>query len=102
MAAAASSRVPLATHGQRLAILPTVYGIEDLSEAIVRYDTIVLMKVNRELLKSLDNLENLGLADKTVYVRRVSTPGEKVIHDVAQLTQEDIDYFSLLIVKRDG
>lgn len=102
MAAAASSKVPLATHGQRLAVLPTVYGIEDLSEAIARYDTIVLMKVNRELLKSLDNLESLGLADKTVYVRRVGTPGEKVVHDVAKLTQEDIDYFSLLIVKRSG
>ena len=102
MAAAASSGVPLAKHGQRLAVLPTVYGIDDLSEAIASYDTIVLMKVNRELLQTLDHLETLGLAGKTVYVRRVTTPGEKVIGDVSQLTQEDIDYFSLLIVKRDG
>ena len=102
MAAAASSKVPLATHGQRLAVLPAVYGIDDLSEAIASYDTIVLMKVNRELLKSLDNLKSLGLTDKTVYVRRVTTPSEKVVDDVTQLTQEDIDYFSLLIVKRDG
>ena len=102
MAAAASSGVPLVTHGQRLAVLPAVYGIDDLSEAIASYDTIVLMKVNRELLQTLDHLETLGLAGKTVYVRRVTTPGEKVIGDVSQLTQEDIDYFSLLIVKRDG
>ena len=102
MAAAASSGVPLANHGQRLAVLPTVYGIDDLSEAIASYDTIVLMKVNRELLQTLDHLETLGLAGKTVYVRRVTTSGEKVIGDVSQLTQEDIDYFSLLIVKRDG
>ena len=102
MAAAASSGVPLANHGQRLAVLPTVYGIDDLSEAIASYDTIVLMKVNRELLQTLDHLETLGLAGKTVYVRRVTTSGEKVIGDVSQLTHEDIDYFSLLIVKRDG
>ena len=102
MAAAASSGVPLATHGQRLAVLPTVYGIDDLSEAIASYDTIVLMKVNRELLQALDSLASLGLADKTVYVRRVTTPGEKIVDDVTQLTQEDIDYFSLLIVKRNG
>ncbi len=102
MAAAASSGVPLANHGQRLAVLPAVYGIDDLSEAIASYDTIVLMKVNRELLQTLDHLETLGLAGKTVYVRRVTTSGEKVIGDVSQLTQEDIDYFSLLIVKRDG
>ena len=102
MAAAASSGVPLAKHGQRLAVLPAVYGIDDLSEAIASYDTIVLMKVNRELLQTLDHLETLGLAGKTVYVRRVTTSGEKVVDDVSQLTQEDIDYFSLLIVKRDG
>ena len=102
MAAAASSRVPLATHGQRLAVLPGVSGIDELSEAIASYDTIVLMKVNRELLQALENLDSLGLAGKTVYVRRVTTAAEKVVHDVTQLTEEDIDYFSLLIVKRDG
>ena len=102
MAAAASSKVPLATHGQRLAVLPTVYGIDDLSEAIASYDTIVLMKVNQELLGALENLDGLGLAGKTVFVRRVSTPSEKIVSDVKQLTQEDVDYFSLLIVKRDG
>lgn len=102
MAAAASSGVPLATHGQRLAVLPTVYGIDDLAQAIASYDTIVLMKVNRELLHALDNLDNLGLAGKTVYVRRVTTPGERVVDDVTQLTEQDIDYFSLLIVKRNG
>ncbi len=102
MAAAASSGVPLATHGQRLAILPAVYGIDDLSEAIATYDTIVLMKVNRTLLRALGNLEALGLADKAVYVRRASTAAEQVVQDVTQLSAEDIDYFSLLIVKRQG
>ncbi len=102
MAAAASSGVPLATHGQRLAILPAVYGIDDLSEAIASYDTIVLMKVNRTLLQALGNLENLGLADRAVYVRRASTAAERVVQDVSLLTDQDIDYFSLLIIKRQG
>ena len=100
MAAAASSGVPLANHGQRLAILPAVYGIDDLSEAIASYDTIVLMKVNRTLLQALSNLQSLGLAERAVYVRRASTSGERVVKDVSQLSEEDIDYFSLLIIKR--
>ena len=69
MAAAASAGVPLATHGQRLAILPAVYGIDDLREAITNYDTTVLMEVNRTLLEALANLEKLGLAGKAIYVR---------------------------------
>ena len=99
MAAAASGGVPLATHGQRLAVLPVVYGIDDLSEAIANYDTIVLMKVNRTLLAAIANLESLGLAGKAIYVRRASTAGEQVVRDLGQLSAEDVDYFSLLIIK---
>jgi precorrin-2/cobalt-factor-2 C20-methyltransferase len=100
MAAAASACVPLVTHGQRLAILPAVYGIDDLREAISNYDTIVLMKVNRVLLQALANLENLGLAGHAIYVRRASTPREQVVMDIQQLSEEDLDYFSLLIIRR--
>ncbi len=53
MAAAASSGMPLVTHGQRLTILPKVYGIDDLMEAIANSDTTVLMEVDRELLQAL-------------------------------------------------
>jgi precorrin-2/cobalt-factor-2 C20-methyltransferase len=100
MAAAASAGVPLVTHEQRLAILPAVYGIDDLSEAIATYDTVVLMKVNRTLLQALANLEQLGLAGKGIYVRRATTAREEVVRDLARLSEEDLDYFSLLIIKR--
>ncbi len=100
MAAAASAAAPLVTHGQRLAILPAVYGIDDLREAIALYDTIVLMKVNRTLLDALANLERLGLAGRTIYVRRASTESERVVQNIQELTSEDLDYFSLLIIRR--
>ena len=100
MAAAASAAVSLATPGQRVAVLSAVYGIADLSEAIASYDTVVLMKVSRTLLQTLANLESLGLAGKAIYVRRVTTPGEKVVSDLGQLSEQDLDYFSLLIIKR--
>ena len=100
MAAAASSGVPLVTHGQRLAILPAVYGIDDLREAITNYDTIVLMEIDRNLIQALANLESLGLAGKAIYVRQASTARESVVDDIRTLTPEDLDYFSLLIIKR--
>jgi precorrin-2/cobalt-factor-2 C20-methyltransferase len=99
MAAAASSQVPLATHGQRLAILPAAYGLDDLSEATTNFDTVVLMKVSPNIVKTLANLEELGLTGQSTYVRRVSTGREKVIRDLTEITEEDLDYFSLLIVK---
>ena len=99
MAAAASSGVPLATHGQRLAILPAAYGLDDLSEATSNFDTVVLMKVSSNIVKTLADLEELGLTGQSTYVRRASTGQEKVIRDVTQIKDEDLDYFSLLIVK---
>ncbi len=100
MAAAASAAAPLVHHGQRLAILPAVYGIDDLREAISLYDTIVLMKVNRTLLDALANLERLGLAGRAIYVRRATTERERVVRNIQELSSEDLDYFSLLIIRR--
>ena len=99
-AAAASSGVPLASQGQRLAILPAVYGIDDLREAISNFDTIVLMEIDRVLIQALARLESLGLSGHAIYVRQASTASERVIHDISKLTPEDLDYFSLLIIKR--
>ena len=100
MAAAASSGIPLVSQGQRLAILPAVYGIDDLREAIANFDTIVLMETDQNLMSALANLESLGLAGHAIYVRQASTASERVIHDISKVTAEDLDYFSLLIIKR--
>ncbi|HAA95536.1 MAG: precorrin-2 C(20)-methyltransferase [SAR202 cluster bacterium] len=102
MAAAASSGAPLVTHGQRLAILPAAYGLEDLSQATDKFDTVVLMKVSPKIDETLADLKKLGLTGQSTYVRRVSTDREKVIKDVTKITPEDMDYFSLLIVKNDS
>ena len=99
MAAAASSGLPLATHDQSLAILPAAYGVDKLREAIAIHDTVVLMKVNRTLLKALSDLEDLGLDGKAVYVKRASTDREQVVRDLGKLGAEDLDYFSLLIIR---
>jgi precorrin-2/cobalt-factor-2 C20-methyltransferase len=100
MAAAASSGMPLVTHGQRLTILPSVYGIDDLVKAITNSDTTVLMEVNRDLLQALADREKLGLTGKATYVRRASTARESVVEDISKLSADDLDYFSLLIIKR--
>jgi precorrin-2/cobalt-factor-2 C20-methyltransferase len=100
MAAAARAAVPLVTHDQRLAILPTVYGIDDLQEAFAHYDTVVLMQVSPTLLQALANLEKLGLVGKAIYIRRATMPREQVVRDIQQLSEEDLDYFSLLIIKK--
>ena len=102
MAAAARAQVPLAIQGQRLAVLPAVYGIDDLSEAAAGFNTMVLMKVGPVLVKALANLEALGLKGRSTYVRRATTAQERVVYDLNELEDEDLDYFSILIVKNQA
>ena len=99
-AAAASAQTPLVSHGQSLAVLPAAYGVEGLRTAVANHDTVVLMKVNRTLLKALAELDGLDLAGRSVYVKRASTDREEVVRDLGKLVGEKLDYFSLLIIRK--
>ena len=58
------------------------------------------MKVNKLLLTALANLEQLGLLGKTTYVRRASTDNERIVQNLNDLSEQDLDYFSLLIIRK--
>jgi len=99
-ASAAAAGLPLVDGSERLAVLPAVYEGEDLSEVLERFDTVVLMKVNRVLDTVLGQLEAAGLVDGAVYVSRCGTPRQEIIRNVRSLRGRELDYLSLLIVKR--
>ena len=99
-AAAASALTPLVSHGQSLAVLPAAYGVEGLRTALANHDTVVLMKVNRILLKAMAELDDLAMEGKSVYVKRASTDREEVVTDLGKLAGEKLDYFSLLIIRK--
>lgn len=99
-AAAARAEVPLASADERLAILPATYEGEKLREALRDFDTVVLLKVHSVFDQVLDILEELGLAEHAVYVKKCTTPGEEVSRDIGALRGQRLDYLSLLIVKK--
>ena len=99
-AAAAAAQTPLVSHGESLAILPAAYGLDGLRNAIASHDTVVLMKVNRSLLRAMAELDELGLTGRSVYVKRASTCQEEVVRDLGKLAGEKLDYFSLLIIRK--
>ena len=96
MAAAARAQTPLAAHDQRLAILPAAYGLDDLAEAARRFDTLVLMKVNRPVIEAVRQLLAANPAVTATYIRRATTPREHIAHSLDNL---EADYFSLLILR---
>ena len=103
-AAAAAAAMPLANWDERIAIIPATHaltnsGSSDLRTLLQLFDTVVLLKVHTVFAPLLAILEELGLAQHAVFVRRCSTDLEEIVFDLARLRHQPLDYFSLVIVR---
>jgi len=98
-ASAALAGVSLASGHDRIAILPASY-VSDLKKVFEQFDTVVLMKVYRVFDKVRGALADLGLLDGAVYVSRAGMADEMVSRDLNSLESQELDYFSLVIVRK--
>ena len=101
-ASAAAAGLPLVDGAERLAVLPATYEGDQLAEVLRLFDTVVLLKVNRVFDRVLGVLEKLGLAERAVYVKRCGSEEQEVVRDVRTLRGKELDYLSLLIVRKQG
>jgi precorrin-2/cobalt-factor-2 C20-methyltransferase len=100
--AAARAAFPLALGEERIAVVPATYDPGFLERVLETFDTVVLLKVNRVLDQLLAILEQRGLLDNTVFVERCGTPRERIVRDVGSLRGQRVNYFSLLLVRKEG
>ncbi|WP_305045440.1 precorrin-2 C(20)-methyltransferase [Geoalkalibacter sp.] len=99
-AAAARAGLPLALADERLAILPATFEGDKLRRALEDFDTVVLMKVHRVFDQLRTLLAEMGLPHRAVYLRRVGLADERVMTDLSAVTEDDLDYLSLIIVRK--
>jgi precorrin-2/cobalt-factor-2 C20-methyltransferase len=99
-AAAAAAGLPLGMASDRIAILPATYEADRLRQVLLDFDTIVLMKVHRRFETILELLGELGLQNKAVYIRRVSSGQEEIVTNLSTLAGKTLDYMSLVIVRK--
>jgi len=98
-ASAARAGISLASGDERIAILPANYA-SDLEGVFERFDTVVLMKVYRVFDKVRKALSDLGLLERAVYVSRAGMADEMIRRDLDSLGSQKLDYFSLVIVRK--
>jgi precorrin-2/cobalt-factor-2 C20-methyltransferase len=98
-AAAAKAGISLGLANEKIAILPANY-LGDLENTLSEFDTIVLMKVNRVFNNVLQILDKLDLTGKAVYVSRAGMEDEMIVRDIKKVSEADLNYFSMLIVKK--
>jgi precorrin-2/cobalt-factor-2 C20-methyltransferase len=97
-AAAAAAGVPLGLAADRIAVLPATFEEAKLRQTLIDFDTVVLMKVSRVFERVRALVRELGC--QATYVRRVGLEGEAVFHDLEAVREEELDYLSLVIVRK--
>jgi precorrin-2/cobalt-factor-2 C20-methyltransferase len=100
-ASAAVACFPLGIGAERIAILPAPGDTPALRATLTDFDTIIIMKVHKVFDRVHALLTELDLADKAVFVRRAGSPQEEVIADLGPLVGTQLDYLSLLIVRKN-
>ncbi len=99
-AAASRAGIPLGLADEKIAILPANY-VDDLKETLQRFDTVVLMKVYKVFDDVVKTLDCMGILDRAIYISRAGMIDEKIFKDIRGVKAEDLDYFSMVIVKRN-
>jgi precorrin-2/cobalt-factor-2 C20-methyltransferase len=92
--------LPLADGQERIAIVPVTYGVDDLRDIIQKFDSIVLMKVTKQLPTILEALEAENLLDRAYYVERATTDQQRIVRDITSLKDDKCVYFSMIIIAK--
>ena len=103
-AAAARTEFPLGEGGGAVQILPASGNMQEVRRGLRSGNTLVLMKVGRQLHEVLDAIENAGRLDDAVFVGRAGLDGERIETDPAVLRDESAEagYLSLILVQGTG
>ncbi|RJQ51052.1 MAG: precorrin-2 C(20)-methyltransferase [Nitrospiraceae bacterium] len=96
---AASAKISLGLADEKIAILPANY-MGDLRSALETFDTVVLMKVHKVFDEVVKLLDEMDLLDRAAYISRAGMDDEKVFHNIRDAGPEDLNYFSMVIVKK--
>jgi len=98
-ASAARANISLGLGNERIAILPANYLV-NLKDTLDKFDTIVLMKVNKVLDEIIKLLREMDLIGSAVCVSRAGMEDEKIYRDITKIKQEGLNYFSMVIVRK--
>lgn len=98
---AAVAGIPLAEADERIAIIPATAGMDKVVDALVHYETVVLLKVKPVFGDILEVLRQMGRERNAVFVERVGSSRQKVLSTLDEMAAHTPDYLSLMIIRRN-
>ncbi len=102
-ASASRAKISLGLADEKIAVIPATYTPQGfLTSVFENFDTVVLMKVHRVFDKVLKTLTEMNLVENAVYISRAGMDEEIIIRDIRAVKSDDLNYFSILIVRKQG
>lgn len=98
-AATSAIGIPLTIRSQRLAILPALYHLEELTAALDWAEVVVLLKVSSVYQQVWQILQQRQLLDCSWVVERATLPTQVIYNGLRDRAELKLPYFSLLIVQ---
>ncbi|WP_108809063.1 precorrin-2 C(20)-methyltransferase [Aquimarina spinulae] len=95
---ASQHQIPLSLLNDKIAIVPRVKNIAEISKYFLEFDTVILMKIRSGWNDFHSELVQKDW--KCYYCERLGTNQEYITTDLTTLTNREIPYFSLLIIKQ--
>lgn len=88
----------LADGQQRIAVIPALYGIDDLENLLDQFETVILMKMGQAIPQIVDVLSRRNLLDHAVYVAKATMDRQSVVFDIRKIAHTRGDCLSMIIV----
>ena len=101
-AVASSAGITIARGDERVIVVPSIKNTREIRVLLRGFHTVVLMKVSAVLDEILETLDEMGLAERAVFVSKAGWPDEEIVRDIKKLKGRKVDYFSMVIVKPVG
>lgn len=99
-AASAALRMPLTILKESFVVVSGRHTDQQLSDALLHHDTVVIMKAGRARPRILAALASTGRAGDARYLEYIGRDNERVVSDITTLENASGPYFSLFIVAR--
>ena len=96
--------VPLAEGDEKFAVLPLPEKLSDIKEVLKRFDTVVLLKIGKNLKRLAEFLKKEKLKYRFYFAKRIGRCDQYIAKDISELDscQKAIGYMSTMIIRKNN
>jgi precorrin-2/cobalt-factor-2 C20-methyltransferase len=99
MAAVSALGIPLTVQSDKLVVLPALYAIADLDQALAWAEVVVLLKVSTVYKQVWALLEQRQLLHQSWLIANATQPTQLIYHPLNSHPDLELPYFSLLVIR---